>query len=127
MKSLKLTVVIFCLILIGALPKKSGQKDQSPIPSIITEAVSANNEFLIDRPSGASGDGVSPLALGEEIFMKYCSVCHSVKFVWQSGILDGEADSVVTDMLAKDRKNLTLMPRQRNLLLEYLKSRLPKN
>ena len=125
MKSLKLTVVILCLILIGALPKKSGQKDQSPIPSIITEAVSANNEFLIDRPIGASGDGVSPLALGEEIFMKYCSVCHSVKFVWQSGILAGEADSVVTDMLAKDRTNLTLP--QRNLLLEYLKSRLPKN
>ena len=125
MKSLKLTTVILCLILIGILPKNSGQKNQPPVPTIISEAVSANSEFRSGLPKGTSGDGVSPLALGEEIFMKHCSNCHSTIFVWQSGILADEADSVVATMLAKDRTNLNSP--QHKLLLEYLKSRLPKN
>ena len=125
MKSLKLTAVVLCLILIGVLPKNSGQNNQRPIPTIISAAVSANSEFRPGLPRGVSGDNVSPLALGEETFMKHCSACHSIKFIWQSGILAGEADSVVTNMMAKDRTNLN--SRQHNLLLEYLKSRLPKN
>jgi len=125
MRSLKLMAVILCLILIGVLPKNSGQNNQSPIPSIITEAVSANSEFRSRVPKGASGDVVRPLVLGEEIFTKHCSTCHSTKFVWQSGILSTEADSVVKDMLSKDRTKLDL-PRH-GLLVEFLKSRLPKN
>jgi len=125
MKSLKLTTVILCLILIGLLPKDSGQKNQPPVPTIISEAVSANSEFRSGLPKGTSGDGVSPLALGEEIFMKHCSNCHSTIFVWQSGIFANEADSVAADMLAKDRTKID--SRGRNLLVEYLKSRLPKN
>ena len=117
--------VILCLILIGLLPKDSGKINRSPIPSIITEAVSANSEFRPAVPMGASGDVVSPLALGEEIFMKHCSVCHSTIFVWQSRILASEADSTVANMLGKDRTKLNLP--QHKLLVEYLKSRLPKN
>ena len=125
MRSLKLMAVILCLILIGILPKDSGHKNQSPIPSIITEAVSANSEFRPAVPIGASGDVVSPLALGEEIFIKHCSACHTTKFIWQSKILASEADSTVANMLGKDQSKLNLP--QHKLLVEYLKSRLPKN
>lgn len=125
MRSLKLSAVILCLILIGVLPKKSGQNKQPPITTIIKEAVSANSEFHPGLPRGASGDGVNPLALGEEIFMKQCSICHSTGFIWQSGILASEADSVVANMLTKDSSNLSFS--RHNLLLEYMKSRLPKN
>jgi len=125
MRSLKLTAVLICLILIGILPKNSGQNNQPAIATIVSDAVSANGEFHPGLPRGVSGDDASPLALGEEIFMKHCSACHSTRFVWQSGILAGEAESVVATMLAKDRINLN--SRQHNPLLEYLNSRLPKN
>jgi len=59
------------------------------------------------------------------MYMKHCSVCHSTGFVWQSGIFASEADSVAADMLVKDRTKIG--SRGRNFLVEYLKSRLPKN
>ncbi|HLA40324.1 MAG TPA: cytochrome c [Candidatus Glassbacteria bacterium] len=123
MKPLTVSIFIICFVLIGILPTESEHNLAPHLPPLVTEAVSAGQDFLPGLSEEPEETYSRDLATGQELFNQVCSGCHSVGFVWKARLFSSEAEKLVERMLQKDRPNVD--PEQRELLLCYLISRLP--
>jgi len=124
MKSIKLSVALTCLVLLGISPKESGYQLKHPVPPFVSGAVSPRFGLNFGQEEPVATPDPVFLAQAQEIFKRQCTRCHTARFVWESGMLATEADSLLKVMLAKEPT--AVESSQHLLLLEFLKSRLPR-
>ena len=125
MIKISLFALLFCLALIGLLPKDGGRIRQATLPNFVAEAVSADSHFVYEGPGHLAGIIPEDLAAGEKLLGELCSGCHSTRLVIKSKSMAGEIDSLVTVMTQKDRTQLSQLRRRQ--LVGYLESRFPRN
>jgi mono/diheme cytochrome c family protein len=121
----KIAAVILCLLLIGVLPEREEYLSQQPISLLLSKTTSVNARAAASYLVSATENMDSVLSQGPNLLETNCSICHTVRFAMQSGILAPEIDSTVTVMLGRGK--LKLDPVQEATIKKYLQTRLPRN
>jgi len=101
-----LIVLLSCLGFIGLLAMKNGSFLTSPLPTFVTDAVSADSLPVFSEPGRDEASVLADLNAGELLFETQCTLCHSAPLVFKSKVLAGEIDSLVVKMLDKDHIEL---------------------
>ncbi|MCE5271562.1 hypothetical protein LLH00_09800 [bacterium] len=128
MKTIKLTTAAaLFLLLVGVAPYRSLELriNQQSMGFLMPSGMAAAGE-TDSLAGGATGESrlAEDLSEGAKLLSQKCSVCHSVNFVFKSGMLAGEIDSTLACMQKKSRNLLS--SRERDDIRLYLASRLPR-
>ncbi|MEA1996839.1 MAG: hypothetical protein U9N45_04345 [Gemmatimonadota bacterium] len=124
MKTLKLSAIVICLILISISPENRGADDKDQrFPFIISGTISAfhGQDHKAEKLNIADIDSV--MINGRKLFERTCTACHGSRFVWESGAVSDEADLIITQMLEKSGD--LIPPARLDLLKDYLHYKLP--
>jgi len=124
MKSIKLSTIIFCLLLISISPQSVRHPNYQTPSGFISGAVSPNIGFSQTDNSLITQLDTVALAEGKSLFDRHCGRCHSTGFVIRSGMPSNIADSLVTGMVNK--AGFEFNPAQHSLIAEYLRYILPQ-
>ena len=124
MKMIKLSSIIFILLLIGLSPKNVTHPDNQAQPRFISGAVSTNIGFSQTDESLITYLDTVAVSEGETLFQRHCGRCHSTGFVLKSGIHSVLADSLVNEMAAK--AGFSFDPSQHYQIVQYLRFILPE-
>jgi mono/diheme cytochrome c family protein len=100
-KSIKLSSIIICLLLVGLSPQSVTQFNRKTPPRFISGAVSTKIGF--SQPDEALITHLDTVALtgGKVLFESHCGKCHSTDFVIKSGTNLIMVDSLVACMTGK--------------------------
>lgn len=125
MKLIRVSVTALFLLLIGVSIEPGVRFRQQSVAFFVPGRIAAVGiESRLPEDSGR----IMPeggLAEGSRLLNEKCSVCHSVNFVLNSGMLAGEVDSTVSRMIRKGREKLD--PDEQTLIKLFLETRLPLN
>lgn len=118
MRSIKLSSIIICLLLVGLSPQSVTRFNRETPPRFISSAVSTNIGF--SQPDRALITHLDTVALagGRVLFENHCGKCHSTDFVIKSEINSVMADSLITGMTEKAGFQLDAV--QRSQVAHYL-------
>ncbi|MEA2063947.1 MAG: hypothetical protein U9P14_09645 [Gemmatimonadota bacterium] len=124
MKSLKLLLVILCLLLIVLFPQSAKRISLRSPSTLISGTITTDNGYNNSNETPFIQVDTVALSRGELLFERHCNRCHSGSFVFKSGIYSVCADSLVTEMLGK--ASLEIDQSQHSWIVEYLCYRLPR-
>ena len=119
MKSLKLSSIIICLLLIGLSPQSVTQFNPDKPPKFISGTVSTNIGFSQQDETLITHLDTVALAGGKVVFENHCGKCHSTDFVIKSRINSFAADSLVAVMT--DKAGFQLNTVQHYQVVHYLR------
>ncbi len=128
MKTIKLTTAAaLFLLLVGVAPYRSLELkiNQQSMGIIMPSGMATASQ--VDSLAGVTKEEsrlAGDLSEGAKLLNQKCAVCHSVNFVFKSGLLAGEIDSTLASMQKKSRNLLS--SRDRDNISLYLSSRLPR-
>ncbi|MBN2289657.1 MAG: hypothetical protein JXQ83_10030 [Candidatus Glassbacteria bacterium] len=123
MRSIKLSSIIICLLLIGLSPQNITRLSRRDQPRLISSAVSPKIGFSQPEENFAAYLDTVALAEGKALFENYCSKCHSTDFVIGGGMDAAMADSLVAGMAEKAGYRFDRAKHSR--IIQYLRYVLP--